>query len=316
MSFTLNKGMYPIIYIDRESKKQEVEMIYGAQALQFLYGDSFLSKTVGKTLLTLVSRSRCFSYFFGLWQNMPWTTRRIAPFIKKFNMNSNEFLHAIDSYKSFNDFFIRKLKPEARPIAKNKDGEGKVTAIIPADGRYLFYPHIGEAEGFLIKGEKFDLGKLLGDKELAAKYEQGTMVIARLCPTDYHRFHFPVDCIAGDVELINGWLYSVNPIALQKNIDIFVQNKRTITPLETKEFGTVQFIEVGATSVGSIIQTYEPHLHYSKGDEKGYFSFGASTLVLLFEPNSIQLDEDLISATKAGFEIKCLLGQSMGIDRK
>lgn len=306
----MNKSIYPIVYIDRETKKQEIEMIYGAQALQFLYGDSFLNKTVGKVMLTLVSKSRCFSYLFGLWQKSPWTTRRIAPFIKKFNMNSDEFLQPIESYKSFNDFFIRKLKSEARPIAQNQGD--KVIAIIPADGRYLFFPRIHEAEGFLIKGEKFDLGKLLGDNNLSAKYEEGTMVIARLCPTDYHRFHFPVDCEAGKVELINGWLYSVNPIALKKNIDIFVQNKRTITSLKTKEFGTVQFIEVGATSVGSIIQTFAPNRRYAKGDEKGYFSFGASTLVLLFEPNSIHLDDDLVAASKAGIEIKCLLGQSMG----
>ncbi len=302
-----NELIGTIIYIDRLTKKHEAEKVYGAQALQFLYGNGFLSRTLGKSLLTLVSRSRFFSYFFGLWQNLPWTKRRIEPFIKKFGINSDEFLLPMSSFTSFNDFFTRKLKPEARPIAKDDR-----TAIIPADGRYLFYPRIDEADGFLIKGEKFDLGKLLEDKELARDYDKGTMVIARLCPTDYHRFHFPVNCTPGDVRLINGWLYSVNPIALKKNIEIFVQNKRTITSLETAEFGRVLFIEVGATSVGSIIQTYKPHEHYDKGAEKGYFSFGASTLVVLFQPNVIRLDDDLLAASSKRLEIKCLLGQSMG----
>lgn len=307
MSSQLSNTVKPILYIDRVTKTKEIELVFGGQILQLLYGDSFLSKILGKTLLTLVAKSPCFSFLFGLWQNLPWTKRRIAPFIKKFGMNSDEFLQPIESYSSFNDFFIRKLKPEVRPMAPAND-----IAIIPADARYLFYPRIDKAEGFLVKGEKFSLGTLLEDAKLAEQYEKGTMVIARLCPTDYHRFHFPADCTPGETRLINGWLYSVNPIALKKNIDIFVQNKRTITTLETTEFGKILYIEVGATSVGSIIQTYMPHHHYAKGAEKGYFSFGASTLVLLFLPDSIQLDEDLTAATEAGLEIKCQLGQSMG----
>lgn len=303
--------MDPITYIDRTTKQKEIEAVFGAQALQLLYGNSFLSKTIGKPLLRLFSRNPGFSKLYGWWQSKPWTKHRIVPFIKKFGMDATEFASSPETFTSFNDFFIRHLKKEARPIAP-----GNTIAIIPADARYLFYQQIDVSDGFIVKGKKFQLATLLDDPVLAKNYEQGSMLIARLCPTDYHRFHFPVDCIPSAPQLINGWLYSVNPIALKKNIEIFSQNKRAITRLETSEFGTVLFIEIGATNVGSIIQTYQPNRFYSKGDEKGYFSFGASSLIVLFPPKTIQFDDDLIAATQQNLEIKCLLGQSMGTSTK
>jgi phosphatidylserine decarboxylase len=165
----------------------------------------------------------------------------------------------------------------------------------------------------VVKGKKFDLATLLQDEELAAQYEEGSMVIARLCPMDYHRYHFPCDCYAGKTELINGWLYSVNPVAIKKNIDIFAENKRTLCELDSEKFGKVLFLEIGATCVGAIHQTYTPETQCAKGDEKGYFSFGGSSLILLFPPNSIQFDQDLLDATAAQIEVKCLVGQPMGV---
>ncbi|MGZ3634181.1 MAG: phosphatidylserine decarboxylase [Parachlamydiaceae bacterium] len=299
--------MDPIVYIDRITQKKEIETVFGASVLRFLYGNSLFSKTIGKALLKLVSKNPAFSKFYGWWQNRYWTKRSIAPFIQKFNIDSTEFALAPEAFTSFNDFFIRHLKKEVRPIAP-----GSNVAVMPADARYLFYPHIGKADGFIVKGEKFQLADLLGDPKLAQNYEQGAMLIARLCPSDYHRFHFPVDCVPSPTRSINGWLYSVNPVALKKNIEIFSQNKRAITQLATREFGTVLFIEIGATNVGSIVQTYRPYHFYPKGEEKGYFSFGASSLIILFPQDTIEFDSDLIRATEQNFEIKCLLGQSLG----
>lgn len=298
--------MDPIAYINRSTKKEEIEKVYGSKALGFLYGNSFLSKFFGVPLSFLLSRFSFFSAFFGYWQKQPWTKKKIKPFIKAFEVDSSEFLEGVDQFNSFNDFFIRKLKSEARPMAQGND-----VAIIPADGRYLFYPNIELADGFVVKGEKFNLETLLEDKKLAEHYVHGTMVIARLCPSDYHRFHFPCDCIPGESRIINGWLYSVNPVAVKKDIHIFTQNKRSICELETKNFGKILYIEVGATSVGSIHQTYTPFLPYAKGAEKGYFSFGGSSLILLFEPGAIKLEEDLIHFPPH-VEIRCLLGQPLG----
>jgi len=289
-----------IEFIDRKSGQKQVEKVYGDRAIRLLYGDDWMSRIVGAPLLQLTSKIPFLSWLYGKWQSSRWTTSKIVPFIEKFEVNPNEFL--ISEFDSFNDFFIRKLKPDARPI-----GEG---AVLPADGRYLFYPNISEADGFVIKDEKFCLATLLEDEELARKYAEGTMIIARLCPSDYHRFHFPCDGVPGETKLINGWLYSVNPLALKRDINIFSQNKRTLCMIASEKFGTVLFLEVGATFVGSMTQTYQPNQPVRKGDEKGYFSFGASTVILLFEPGRITLCEDLIRSDHV--EIKCLMGETLG----
>lgn len=302
--------MNTIVYIDRETGKECVEQVYGAKALELLYGDDWLSKIFGAPLLHAFAKFPLWSSVYGLWQKAPWSKSKVQPFIENFSLNEAEFLEDPKSYRSFNDFFVRKLKPCARPIA-----EGKEKAILPADARYLFYQNIHQADGFVVKGQKFDLSTLLDDRTLAEKYTNGTMVMARLCPSDYHRYHFPCDCIPGQTKLINGFLYSVNPIAIKKDVEIFTQNKRAYCTLETENFGDVIYMEIGATNVGSIHQTYTPYLPYAKGDEVGYFSFGGSSLILLFEPGKILLDEDLIAATKKGLEIRGLMGQSMGVIR-
>ena len=291
-----------IRYIDRKTGKLEKEKVFGEEAIRFLYG-----KRIGKWINTLVSRFPLISSLFGWWQKGSWTKRNVVPFIQSYQMDPSEFLSPPDSFHSFNDFFIRRLKPESRPINQEEE-----IAVLPADARYLFYPNIAQTDGYVVKGKKFSLQALLQNAELADRYSRGSMVIARLCPTDYHRFHFPIDSLPGKPRLINGALYSVNPIALRKNIHIFSENKRTITTLQTEKFGEVLFIEVGATNVGSIHQTYTADSLCRKGDEKGYFSFGASSIILLFEPRTIIFDEDLQKASKQRIEIRGLMGQSMG----
>ncbi len=296
-----------ITFIDRVTKLKCVEKVYGASGLKLLYGDDLISRIFGAPLLHILVRNPIFSSIYGFFQKCRCSKKKVEPFIKNFDIDSSEFLINPQEYESFNDFFIRKLKPEARPVNSEDD-----VAIIPADGRYLFYQNINEASGFVVKDQKFNLEKLLDNHELAIKYRGGSMIIARLCPVDYHRYHFPIDCLPSETKMINGWLYSVNPIAIRKDIEIFTQNKRAITELNSKKFGKVLFLEIGATSVGSINHTFIPHQFYAKGAEKGYFSFGASCLILLFEPGRLTIDDDLLLATKEGFEIRCLMGQRMG----
>ena len=293
--------MDPIYVIDRATGKKFQEQVFGEKALNILYGP-----LLGRLLAHLISRISIFSYLYGLWQNMSFTKKAIPPFIHAYNIDSSEFRLPVSEFTSFNDFFIRKLKHESRPIDSAAD-----TAIIPADGRYRFFQNMGEVDGFVVKGEKFDLSKLLGDEKLSRHYTNGSMVMARLCPVDYHRFHFPVNCVPGPSKLINGYLYSVNPIAVKKNIHIFSQNKRMITELDSPEFGKVLFIEIGATNVGTINQTFEANFPYKKGEEKGYFSFGGSALILLFEPNRIKFDRDLTN--QSDYEILCKMGTRMGL---
>lgn len=299
--------MIHIRYIDRKTGKECLEKVYKEGALRLFYGESKSNAYLRKWILPLLAKSAGFSRIYGYLQKRSWSASKIIPFIQNFDVDPQEFLDPISSFRSFNDFFIRKLKPEARPIDPDP-----CTAVIPADGRYYFYDDIDQCPGFIVKGQKFNLDTLLGNKSLAETFKGGSMVLARLCPSDYHRFHFPFDCKPSSTSVINGWLYSVNPIALKKNIHIFSQNKRTLCELESPLFGHVVYMEIGATNVGSIQETYTPNESQIKGAEKGYFEFGGSALILLFAKGKIRFDADLLAATEKGIEIRCLFGQSMG----
>lgn len=309
--------MEPITYIDRQSGEECIEEVYGAQALNWLYGtkpgqkpssSAKKCRTFSLNFWTdLLSKNLWISSIYGWWQKRSWTKKKIASFIIRFGIDTSEFLDPVSSYRSFNDFFIRKLKKTSRPVAA-----GDSVAVIPADGRYRFIPNIAAAEGFIVKGQKFSLQELLGSEELAAEFAEGSMVMARLCPVDYHRFHFPCEGIPDSAKMINGFLYSVNPIALKRNIDIYSQNKRMITVIQTEIFGKILYLEIGATNVGSIHETYMPGKLCEKGEEKGFFSFGGSALILLFRSGTIHFDNDLLLPSASNQEILCRMGQSMG----
>jgi phosphatidylserine decarboxylase len=295
-----------IEYIDRETGQIQQEKIYGEFWIDFFYGRHPLAFLAALFLLPL-ARFSFFSQLYGSFQKSPLSRRKIRPFIEKYQIDTSEFLKPVDSFASFNDFFIRKLRPETRPIAA-----GSNIAILPADARYLFYANVSQSDQFLIKGRGFDLSKLLGDSHLAARYVEGAMVIARLCPVDYHRFHFPCDGVPSAAQLIAGHLYSVNLLALKQRVESLTENKRMVTELKTEEFGTVLLIEVGATNVGSIEQTYVPGKRVEKGEEKGFFSFGGSCLILLFEKERLEMDADLLQATLRGLEMRGQMGQRLG----
>ena len=286
-----------IQYLDRETKKIETENVYGEKAIAFLYGDRWFQKF----FTIFVAKFPLFSALYGLWQKAPWTKHKVKKFIDRFGVDPEEFEKKVSEFSSFNDFFIRRLKSSSRPLANEE-------LIIPADGRYFFYPNIDETSGFIVKNQKFSLTSLVQDDALARRYAGGGLVIGRLCPVDYHRFHFPCEGIPAKSRRINGYWYSVNPVAVKKNLSIMTQNKRSVCELDTESLGKVLLIEVGATNVGSIIQTYQPGSLVKKGDEKGYFSFGASALIMLFEPGVMEFSEDLM---QQNHEIRCLMGQPM-----
>lgn len=282
--------------IDRRSGTFFQEKIYGEKFLRFAYGKwgFFLARTVARFPL--------FSWIMGVWMRLPHTEKKIAPFIKKYGVDEGEFRET--QFSSFNEFFIRKLKTEARPVSE-------ASVVAPADGRYLVYPRFSEVEGLLVKGEIFSLNELLGEERLVAKYHEGALVIARLAPPDYHRFHTPVRGVLGEKKQVQGDLFSVNPHALKGRIHHITQNKRLIVPIETTDLGEVLFIPVGATFVGSIHWTKEERVALEKGEELGYFSFGGSMILLFFEKGSITLAPDLVENTKQGFETFIRFGDSL-----
>lgn len=233
---------------------------------------------------------------------------RILPFIERYGLDVDEFAKSPFDYKTFNEFFYRQLKPGARPIAA-----GERVAVFPADGRHLAFPDVDAATGFYVKGAKFSVASLLADDALARKFTGGAMLISRLCPVDYHRFHFPVGGRAGEPRRINGWLYSVSPIALRQNIRFLVENKREITLVESPVFGPVAMLEVGATNVGSIIQGFVPGREVAKGDEKGLFAFGGSCVITLFQRGRIAFESDLVESSAGQIEVYARMGDRLGV---
>lgn len=291
---------------NRKTGVIENEKVYGGWAIALFYGEGWFSRCLRTLFGPLLCGLPVVSKVFGWWQRQPWTKGKIAPFIEKYHVDPTEFADDPATFASFDDFFVRKLKATARSIAT-----GESVAVIPADGRYRFYPNLNDVDNFVgVKGATFPLEQLLGSEELAAAYEGGAAVIGRLAPPDYHRFHFPCSGIPGEARLINGPLYSVNPKALAYNTRILAENKRIVTLLMTEAFGQVALIEVGATNVGSIHQTYTPGKPVEKGEEKGFFSFGGSALVVLFAPGTISFEDDLLNEKE--LELRCLMGEPMG----
>lgn len=291
-----------ITYIERTTGEKRIEKVYGHRSLSLLYGDGLWRGLFSKLVLPLLAHVPFFSKAYGYLQKRPASRKKIGPFIQTYGIDVSEFANS--DFSSFNDFFIRKLKPERRPIIQDPN-----VLAMPADGRYLVYPTFDQ---FMVKGQQFSLYEFLQSRADASRYAEGSMAIVRLCPSDYHRFHFPCDGTPTKARLINGPLYSVNPMALRKRLAILGENKRMITEIDTDRFGTILYIEIGATAVGTIRQTYTPHQKVKKGDEKGYFEFGGSCIVLFFEKGRIVFDADLIRNTAQGLETRANYGNSLG----
>lgn len=243
----------------------------------------------------------------------PRSKKEIPHFIEFHGLNTEEILDPLDSFANFNEFFYRKLKPTARKIAE--PGNPKV-AVSPADCRLHVFQAIDQATSIWIKGKNFNLNNLLKDEQLAAKFAGGSLVIARLAPQDYHRFHLPVDCIIGPTRSYDGALYTVNPIAIREEVDVYTENKRNLTLLNSTEFGTVGYVSVGATMVGSIRITSKENQAAKKGDEHGFFAFGGSTILLLFEPGRIVFDKDLIVNSEKPIETLVRMGEGIGLSTR
>ncbi|MFT6862425.1 MAG: phosphatidylserine decarboxylase, partial [Akkermansiaceae bacterium] len=211
-----NDEVEPIKYLNRETGAMETEQVYGEGFLRWAYGNPF-----GKIALHSFVKRPFFSKWYGHRMDAPKTTEKIAPFLETYGLDAADFEKAPHEFTSFNDFFYRKLKPNARPIADSP-------IVLPADGRHLGFAKASEIESVFVKGQKFDVAGLLGSTELAKKYENGPLILSRLCPVDYHRFHFPCTGTPGETKTVNGPLFSVSPLALRQKLAYLWENKRTI----------------------------------------------------------------------------------------
>ncbi len=293
----------PIRYFHRAKQVIETEKVYGENWVRWTY-----ESKGGSLLLHALAKRHIASWYYGWRMNRPSSANKVLPFIVEYNLDVDEFAKSAFIFKTFNDFFYRALKPGARPVA-----EGDRVAILPADGRHLALQNVDAAAGFYVKGQRFDLASFLGDAELARKFAGGSMLISRLCPVDYHRFHFPVAGTPGEPRLINGFLYSVSPIALRRKLEYLWQNKRMVTLVESPGFGQIAVCEIGATMVGSIFQSFVPGRAVAKGEEKGLFKFGGSCVITLFQPGKIKFDADLVRHGSDGLEVYARMGERLGV---
>lgn len=291
----------PIQYYERESGQIKTEKVAGEKWLVWLYYNP-----IGEATLWALAKRKLVSAIYGNMMDHTYSAKKIHPFIEDFDIDMS--VAQEQEFKNFNDFFTRKLKDDARPI----NTSAKIV-VSPADGKILAYADISNSD-FIIKGYRFDVSSFLDNPDLAQKYHDGALIIIRLAPVDYHRFHFPVNGNVSPNKKIEGDYYSVSPFALRKKAEIFFLNKREYTILSNPLFGDVIMAEVGATMVGSIEQTFKGS-SVNKGEEKGYFKFGGSTVVLLFEKDKIHIDEDLLINTSKGYETTVKMGERIAEEK-
>lgn len=270
----------------------------GDGALRFAY-----ETLLGRTLWPVLFGSKRLSAWLGRRYDSPKSKKDIAKLASIPGCRADEAEKPLTDYASFNDFFTRRLKPGARPL-----GEGFVS---PADGRLLLSLDADADQPFPLKGARRTLREVFGPAG-APPVPNGRYDIAviRLAPVDYHRFHFPCACTTtAPVTVIPGKYHSVNPIALLRHPDIYADNERQILRCETA-FGPLWLVDVGAFGVGTIVQTYTGTTH-AKGDEKGYFKFGGSTVIVLTPAGALTYDADLIAHAKEGLETRVCFGERL-----
>ncbi len=307
----MSRSNTPISIYNRGAKKTEEEKIYGEGIMRLFY-----ESAAGRATLENIFTRPWFSKVYGAYKSTSYSAKAVPKFIKDFKIPMEEFEPT--TYDSFNDFFIRKFKPGMRKFPKEKNALGAF-----AEGRYLAYQSASPDLSFPVKGVHLTATKLLGDPERAKIFEGGPLIISRLCPVDYHRFHYPDDGITVEAYPVHGNLHSVNPIALKYCPEIFIKNEREVSILKTENFGYLAYIEVGALCVGKIVQTHHiqesvkvgdhQNSPFKRGDEKGYFLFGGSTVVMLAEKDAFQIDADILEQTSFHRETYLKLGERIGV---
>ena len=240
----------------------------------------------------------------GMYMNSRLSKRQIQPFIQNHHIDMSQYEK--QDYRCYNDFFTRQIKKEARPICHDH-----YALIAPADSKLTYY-RIGEDTKLWIKDTMYSLSDLLGNHELAQQYDGGTCLVFRLSVDDYHRYCFIDDGSKEEDVYIKGVFHTVNPIA-NDYYPIYKQNSRSYSLLHTLHFDDVIYMEVGAMMVGKIVNHSLDS--FCRGDEKGYFEFGGSTIVVLLKKDIVEIDEDIVSHSLHHDETRVLIGEKIGMKK-
>lgn len=278
---------------DRKSK--QYIKIKESKILVFFY-----SNIIGRLILKLFT-GKWFSNLIAFYMRSPLSKLRIKRFIKKNKINMDDYVSS--KYSCFDEFFIRELKPNKRILSNDES-----ILVSPCDAKLSVYK-IDDYTNLNIKNSNYTIKELLQDKDLASKYQDGYCLVFRLCVDDYHHYHYIDSGITKRFKRINGKLHTVRPIAHQ-HTKVFSENTREYTLLDTHHFGNVIQMEVGALLVGKICNLKKNS--FTRGEEKGYFRFGGSTVVLLFEKDKIVIDSDILEQTQKDIEVKVSMFESIG----
>lgn len=266
-------------------------------------GLSFLYNTcIGRLLLKPLVSYPFFSVMMGRLMDSKVSSFLIKPFIyfNKIDMG----IYEDTKYKSFNDFFIRKIKEEKRVIIKEDD-----TFISPCDAKLTCYK-IKSDLVFTVKHTNYSVSSIIRDNELAKRFEGGYALVFRLSPDDYHRYCFIDDGKIIKNYEIKGLFHTVNPVSYDK-FKVFKENVRECTMLDTKNYGKLMYVEVGALLVGRI-HNHKKNGRFKRAEEKGYFMYGGSTIVILVQKNKVLIDQELILNANKGLETYVKYGEKIG----
>jgi len=290
----------PLLY-NRKTKSFERENAYKADGLYFLYKTAF-----GKALTSSILNKHLISKLYGRTVRSKRSISMIHAFIKYYKIDISEIKHPISFFRCFNDFFSRELKDNARPIDKEPSH-----LISPADSRLLVFD-LSSSPDLPVKGYWYSLRELVNDKKIFKEYSTGWCFIYRLAPSDYHRFCYIDNGYHDKVKRIRGVLNSVNPVALSSVRNLLSKNYRELTVLNTENFGKVLHLEVGALLVGKIVQRNRNSYSFKKGEEKGWFEYGGSTIIQIFKKDNIIPDPDIIQHSTNKIESLVKMGEKTG----
>lgn len=269
-------------------------------------GISFLYKTfIGRIILNIIVKP-WFTKLNGYFMNSKLSNIISLILIKKYKIKKGEYVN--NKFKSYNDFFTRKRKEEYLNIDKDPNN-----LIAPADSKLTVY-NIKSSNEFKIKDSYYSIYDLLDGNSISEEYDNGKILIFRLDVDDYHRYCYIDDGVKGVNIHIKGVFHTVRNIALKK-YNIYKKNTREYTIMNTKNFGQVIEIDIGAIIVGRIKNHHEDY-KFTKGEEKGYFEFNGSTIVLLFKKGYIDIDEDILINSKNGIETIVKYGEKIGTKKR
>ncbi|MBR3700539.1 MAG: phosphatidylserine decarboxylase [Clostridiales bacterium] len=277
---------------DRRTDTYEEIVQYGAGKLAFLYNNPLGRLLLGIAVSPFVSNVYA-------WKNSRKSSaKKIPGFIKEHNIDMSDYEDR--EYKSFTDFFTRKIRYGKRPVDMTPEA-----LISPADSKLLVY-EIEKDTTLRIKGRTYTADEILADSENAGEFAGGYALVFRLTVDDYHRFCYPDRGCLISRRLIKGKLHTVSPVS--KDHKIYMENTRSVNLLKTENFGTVAYIEVGAMLIGRIVDNGTDV--FEKGQEKGYFEPGGSTVVILVK--NVEIDKDIMEQSASGIETKVRYGERIG----